>query len=228
VNSLEVASLTSKIIAGAARLGDHAQEQAQYAQALMEAVTRDESRLPYTDRIAEMPVNKKPFNRDFVRNFPGSTFWPLRKPESVTGITIHHTLSHSPLATARYCTQTKGYPTIQYHAWISAGDGCPVWMLADPAWGLWHDHTGKFQHTISIGMAGSLHLKAPPVEQMEATARLIVHLMGEYSIPIRQVQGHNERYGKNKYGRWRTQCPGWYDVKWRAAFFDVLKGMLKE
>lgn len=175
--------------------------------------------VPYTDRIAEMPTNPAPFHADFVRNFPGMTVWPMRSDE-VAGVTIHHTLSHSPVATARYCTMTKGYPTTQYHYWISAGDGCPAWRLVAPSQALWHDHTGRDPVTLSVGMAGSLHINKPPREQIESAARLVAWLMGEYGVPVSEVQGHCDRHV--------TICPGWNwkpETKWRDEFFDVLNSI---
>jgi hypothetical protein len=127
---------------------------------------------PWIDRVADMPINRVPDHPDFVRNYGRHAFWPERDLEDVLGLTIHHTLSHSPLGTAKYCTFTKGYPSVQYHWWVSAGDGCPVWMLAKPTWALWHDHTGANSKTLSIGMAGSLHLHRPADEQIEAAAKL--------------------------------------------------------
>ena len=170
---------------------------------------------PYIDKRHEMPINLNPFHSDFVRNFPALDMWPLRNHDDVTGLTIHHTLSHSPLATANYCTRTKGYPTTQYHYWVSADDGCPSCLLVDPLFALWHDHTGAHPTTLSIGMAGSLHVHKPPREQIEATARLCAWLMSEFNVPIGQVRGHNDRYAA-------TVCPGWDTMRWRADFFDVL------
>jgi hypothetical protein len=171
--------------------------------------------LPFIDRTAEMPVNLRPFHRDFVRAFPGRDMWPMRGPDDATGITIHHTLSHSPAATARYCTQAKGYPTVQYHYWVSADDGCPVYLLADPALALWHDHTGAHPTTLSVGMAGSLHLAQPPREQIEALVRLVAWLIKAHDVPIAQVQGHVDRFSG-------TVCPGWGQTGWRDAFYGAL------
>ena len=175
----------------------------------------------FVDRVAEMPINHDPTHPDFVRCFPGQRFWPIRHLEDITGVTIHHTLSHSPEATARYCTAGKGYPTIQYHFWVSASDGCPVWMLAKPTWALWNDHTGTRQTTISVGMAGHLHLHPPPGEQLAAAVRLVAWLMDEYGFPIREARGHNDRTWQ--VSRIKTQCPGWDDAGWRDTFFSLLR-----
>lgn len=179
--------------------------------------------LPYIDRVSEMPTNSSPFHPDFVASFPGNFGWPHRDMSKITGLTIHHTLSHSPIATAQYCTATKGYPTTQYHYWVSADDGCPCYLLAQPTDGLWHDHTGRHPTTLSIGMAGSLHVAKPPGEQIDSAARLIAWLMDEYDIPLGQVKGHQERYA------W-TVCPGWrHDAaNWRDDFFMAVDAMLEK
>lgn len=182
--------------------------------------------LPYQDIIASLPTNAKPDQKYMVAR--KWIWWPLRHPDDVTGITIHHTMSHSPQATASYCTrpttqQGKGYPSIQYHFWVSAGDGCPVYLCAPVTWGVWHDNTGAHQKTISVGMAGHLHTTRPPDEQLQAATRLVHYLMDLYHIPVTEVQGHNDRMWAAM--RRRTTCPGW-DVKasgnWRQDFFEVL------
>jgi len=174
----------------------------------------DDASPPYTDRRHEMPVNFDPFHPDFVKCFPGNEVWPTRDLGTLTGLTIHHTMSHSPIATANYCTKTKGYPTTQYHYWVSAGDGCPCYLLVDPSAAMWHDHTGTHPTTLSIGMAGSLHVSPPPDEQIEAAARLCVWLMNQFGVV--DVAGHKDRYRG-------TVCPGWDSAGWRTAFFDVLE-----
>jgi len=177
----------------------------------------------WTDRIAEMPVNTHPDHPDILAN--KLTAWPPRQLSDITGITIHHTMSHSPLETAKYCTRSvnkaggKGYPGIQYQFWVSQGDGCPVYLLAPLDLAVWHDHTGGHPTTISIGMAGDLSVLKPPAEQIEATVRLVAWLMREYEIPLAEVQGHNERAIVRGY---KTDCPGWKVKGWRVAFFAAL------
>jgi hypothetical protein len=183
---------------------------------------------PWEDRVAEMPINRQPFNVKFVNNFRKKSFWPWwphRDRASITGLTIHHTWSHSAINTARYCTATKGYPTGQYHFWVSAHDGCPIYLLAKPEWMIWHDSTGAYPTTLSVGMAGRLELAPPPSEQVEATANLCRHLMGVFDIPAEQVVGHRERY------QLKTQCPGWgpadrrrraWGSGWKDAFYEAL------
>ena len=195
--------------------------------AALDELTAQEPQPPWTDRVAEMPVNHTPDQQYLVAR--GWTWWPVRGegdcPAAVTGLTIHHTMSHSPLATARYCTKSraaggKGCPTIQYHYWVSAGDGCPVYLLVDPRWALWHDHTGTYQTTLSIGMAGSLHKQRPPDEQIVATARLCAYLMDVHGILVGEVRGHTDRAKEAGVG---TVCPGWYTAGWAADFYAALR-----
>ena len=193
--------------------------------ACLEATLRDgvpEPSVPYIDRTDEMPVNSHPTHSDFVRCFPGRDMWPLRNLSDITGITIHHSMSHSPLATARYCTAGKGYPTIQYHYWVSASDGCECYMLVDPAVALWHDHTGAHPRTLSVALAGRWDHHTPPGEQLQAVAELCVWLMHQYAIPTGEVKGHTDRAGRNKYGKPITVCPGWYSGVWHDTFFKIL------
>jgi hypothetical protein len=187
--------------------------------------------LDIIDRIDKMPVNINPHHALFLANFGPLAFWPVRGeattvrgrrvevPEAVTGLTIHHTMSHSPLATARHCTATKGYPTGQYHYWISQGDGCLVYQLAEEYWAMWHDNTGPIQTTLSIGMAGSLHLKRPPDEQLDAVAALVRFLMDKHGLTVDDVQGHKDRWSG-------TVCPGWdsdRSGRWRDDFYERLR-----
>lgn len=173
---------------------------------------------PWIDRVAEMPFNPWPDHPDMMKL--GWTDWPHRELVDIKGITIHHTMSHSPLATARYCTSTKGYPSVQYHLWVSQDDGCPVYLLAPLEWSLWHDHTGRYQKTVSVGMAGRLHESKPPPEQLEATAKLVTYLMDMLNIPTTQVKGHIDR------APGRTDCPGWYIAEWYNDFYRALEAAL--
>ena len=173
---------------------------------------------PFEDISETLPVNHQPDHPYLVAR--GWVWWPERDLSEIAGITIHHTLSHSPLATATYCTRPqaqggKGYPSIQYHFWVSQGDGCPVYLCAPLEWQIWHDHTGPYPKTISIGLAGRLHLAKPPHEQVEAAARLIRWLMDQYGIPLDEVRGHCERYAG-------TICPGWNQTGWRDDLFALI------
>ena len=159
-----------------------------------------------TDRISEMPINPNPFHVDFIRCFPGNSTWPVRDPNEVTGITIHHTLSHSALNTAKYIVEKKGYPTTQYHYWVGQDTDAPISQLVGDHSMLWHDHTGARQTTLSIGMAGHLGHVRPPEEQLWNTVRLVSHLLDKYSLTVDDVDGHLERAKKAGIS---TECPGW-------------------
>lgn len=161
---------------------------------------------PFTDRIAEMPTSYAPDHPYFLRR--EWLQWPTRSLQEIVGLTIHHTLSHSPLATAQYITRPranggKGYPTTQYHYWVSQSDGCPIFHLVDDSLQVWHDQTGAYPTTLSIGMAGRLHEQRPPDAQIKAVAGLVAWLMKEYDIAEEDVMGHVDRWSS-------TVCPGWY------------------
>ena len=173
-----------------------------------------------TSKIDEMPTGEP--NRD---NWPaGWINWATLT--DVYGITIHHTMSHSPIATAKYCVKGKGYPSIQYHFWVSANDNCDVWQVADLADALWHDHTGSHadgRGTIAVGLAGSLHTKKPPEQQLMKAASLVVWLMKEYTIPRNEVRGHQGRAAEAGYD---TVCPGWHVARWRNDWEGTLDDAL--
>lgn len=151
--------------------------------------------------------------------------WYQRTLSEITGITIHHTLSHSPWATAAYyVTKDGGRPTIPYHYWIcSCGS---VFKCLDITNACWHDHTGHQNANISIGMAGTLHVSKPTVPQLTHTAALIALLMTQRDIPLEQVQGHNDRSAPAGFP---TACPGWDNRNhgtWRARMFALINAHL--
>jgi len=188
------------------------------ADALAEGLGEVAEKRPFVDMVDRLAVNREPDHPYITARM--WSWWPLREAAEVTGITIHHTLSHSPEATAAYCARPqreggKGYPSIQYHFWVSAADGCRCYRCAPVEWALWHDHTGAWPTTISVGMAGRLHAGWPAGEQVEAAARLVAWLMGEYEVPLEEVRGHNDRYQG-------TICPGWDVAGWRDVFFEEL------
>ncbi len=164
---------------------------------------------PWVDIIDEISVNDSP---------TAPEAWWIRGPEQITGITIHHTLSHNPANVARYVIEEKGRPSIPYHLWVNRGG--EVWLCAPLEWGMWHDHTGHRNTHISIGMAGHLHKVLPPLNQLHATARLVAYLMDEYDLGIEQVQGHNDRYAS-------TICPGWDALNWRDNFYRLLREQIE-
>jgi hypothetical protein len=58
------------------------------------------------DRIDEMPHNSNPDHADFVRVFGDQADdWPVRDVDDITGLTIHHTLSDSPLGLFQWITR---------------------------------------------------------------------------------------------------------------------------
>jgi hypothetical protein len=200
----------------------HARAAATLTRSVLDAL---EPSPPWIDRVDEMPVNHAPDHPYLVKR--GWQWWPIRGegkcPAKVTGLTIHHTCSHSPKATARYCTNSrgkggKGYPTIQYHWWVSAGDGCPVFLLADPEWALWSDNTGAYQTTFSIGVAGRWDKDKPSAEQIETTAGLAAYLQKARGILTPEVRGHHDRWSP-------TKCPGWHLAGWRDEFYEALEAV---
>ena len=166
------------------------------------------NRPAYTDYSQKLPPHPNP---------TAPTAWWRRDPDDITGITIHHTISHDPLATARYCTLGKGRPSIQYHWWVNA-DG-EIFLCAPVDWGMWHDHCGHRNHHISVGLAGALHIHQPPPIQLHAAGALVAWLMDLCEIPLLQVQGHNDRYP-------HTLCPGWDVAGWRDRFYHTLEEFL--
>ena len=147
--------------------------------------------------------------------------WYQRTTEQITGITIHHTISHSPWGTAHYYTQKGGgRPSIPYHYWICACG--TIFHCLDLTQGCWHDHTGHKNLNISIGMAGTLHITKPTGVQMTNTAALIAYLMRHLNIPIEAVKGHNDYFA--------TTCPGWDNRRhgtWRARMFARIEAHLE-
>ena len=175
------------------------------ARVTLVAKVREEEVLPYIDIVDEMPVNPNPTEP--------AEWWP-RTPDQITGITVHHTMSHDAKATARYCTDVKGRPSIQYHLWV-ASDG-QVYLCAPLSWGMWHDHCGHENRHVSVGLAGRLHESRPPEIQLQAAARIVAWLMDKYGIEQAEVQGHNDRFAG-------TVCPGWDQAGWREDFYEALE-----
>lgn len=160
---------------------------------------------PYTDIIDQMPLNPQPTSPEV---------WWIRQLRDIRGVTIHHTLSHSPINTAKYVIEEKGRPSLPYHFWVSHQGEC--WLCVPLFYGMWHDHTGHKNINISVGMAGYLHKVKPPPEQMVAAVRLVAWLMEQFNIPLSEVQGHNDRYAE-------TICPGWDEGEgWREHFYSLL------
>lgn len=138
--------------------------------------------------------------------------WWQRTLDQIDYITFHHTLSHSPHATAAHyiekvTSDAVGHPSIPYTVWISQTGEI---LLCEPLTsGLWHDHTGHRNTHLSVGLAGSLHVGDPNVfpgdEQLYAGARLVKWAVESPQLPLivntTHVKGHMDWIG--------TQCPGW-------------------
>ncbi len=182
----------------------HAQSEALVQVA--EKLRVDVDRLPpFSNIVDSIPTNPHPTD---------PPAWWVRERDEIKGITIHHTLSDSPVATARYVIDKKGRPTLPYHFWVGrTGDAA---LCVPLRFGMWHDHTGHNNVNISVGMAGHLHRLRPSGAQIEGTALLVRWLMHEYQIPLEQVQGHCDRYA--------TICPGWDLKVWRDEFYQTLAG----
>ena len=179
---------------------------------------------PWRDIRDEMPTNLHP---DASRLIEGRGGWWKRTPDQIDGITIHHTLSHNPYATAAFITKPtaqggKGHATTQYHIWITA-EGEALYCV-DLTEGLWHDHCGDLNTHVSIGMAGSLHIARPPIVELEKAAQVVAYLMDRFEIEASHVAGHNDwaLMGSNV----KTVCPGWDRAGWRSAFYEALAAMV--
>lgn len=152
--------------------------------------------------------------------------WWRRELHQIDAVTIHHTLSDSPHATAQhYVNKDGGRPSIPYTLWVTqTGE---ILLCVPLQEGVWHDHTGHENTHLSVGMAGRLHEYRPAEVQMEATARVcawaIKTLPGVNGID--QIKGHQDHIS--------TQCPGWDMRKgnegsghWRDDFYRILEGLL--
>lgn len=175
----------------------------------------------WEDIRADLPRNLSP-------EAPARGHWWVRDAAQIDGITLHHTMTNNLEATAQYCTRPraqggKGYPTTQYAFWVAA-DG-QVFYCVDVTEGMWHDHCGDKNTHISIGMAGRLDIAPPPDAQLQATARLVAHLMRTYGILVERVAGHND--WALRCAGIQTICPGWDVAGWRNAFYAALENLVK-
>jgi len=179
---------------------------------------------PWTDYRAQMPTNPHPDASALIAQRGG---WWKRTLEQIDGITLHHTLSHNPIATAAYITKPvaqggKGHATTEYHIWITA-EGEAL-LCVDLTEGLWHDHTGDRNTHISIGMAGSLHVAKPSAPQLRKVVAVVAYLMRTFDIPLANVAGHND--WAYKVSKVVTVCPGWDKAGWRGDFYEALNQAL--
>jgi hypothetical protein len=146
--------------------------------------------------------------------------WWQRTLGQIKGVTIHHTLSDSPHATAKVCiAKYGGLPSIQYHIWITQTGEV---LLCEPLEsGLWHDNTGNQNVNISVGMAGRLHEYRPSDAQLDAAVKVAAWAVRhpEMDVTLERVKGHRD-YAQ-------TECPGWH-TGWKADFYGRLQALLGE
>lgn len=142
--------------------------------------------------------------------------WWLRTHEQITGVCFHHTLSHSPHATARhYITKEGGRPSIPYHVWITEETGDILYCL-DLHEGCWHNHNGNKNREISVGLAGKLHKYQPSDPQLESAAWFAAwaHFNPGMSVTLPNIKGHQDY-------AW-TECPGWH-TGWKDRLMDPIQ-----
>ncbi len=184
------------------------------------------SSLPF-DRVIidELVTNPGPYANANLQRDGG---WWQRTFNQINGVTIHHTLSDSPHATAkRYVTKGGGRPTIPYTVWITqTGE---ILLCVALTQGLWHDHTGHENTHLSIGLAGTLHKYHPAAVQLDAAAKLCAWTVQSDILPsitsITQIKGHMD-VGTYKD---RTQCPGWASAasgNWKPELYSRIEDLL--
>ncbi|MCP4540650.1 MAG: N-acetylmuramoyl-L-alanine amidase [Chloroflexi bacterium] len=167
------------------------------------------------DISTELTTNPGPYDNALLRRDGG---WWTRTLDQIDAVTIHHTMSHSPHATAsHYIHKGGGRPSLPYSIWVT--ETGEVLLCVPLEQGLWHDHTGHKNIHLSLGLAGSLHINQPSQAQLAAAARVchwaietLPGVMGPESI-----KGHKDFTA--------TACPGWTAVsvdRWRRRFFDLI------
>jgi hypothetical protein len=171
------------------------------------------------DISGELATNPGPYVNYYLKRDGG---WWQRRLDQIDAVTIHHTLSDSPHATAAHYV-ARDHPTLPYTLWVTQ-DG-QILKCVDLTDGLWHDHTGHANTHLSVGLAGTLHLYHPAEVQLEAVARLCAWAIKSDELPsvtgIEQVKGHQDYIA--------TICPGWSSNasgRWKAEFYERLRGML--
>ena len=182
-------------------------------------VERDEPLVPWDrDICGELP------RREDCEGLLQDGWWQ-REWAQINGLTIHHTMSHSPHATAAYnINKPGGRPSIPYHIWVTqTGE---VLLCLGLEEGCWHDHTGHQNTHISVGLAGSLHLESPPENQLDAAAKVAAWAIQTDTLPaiggIEQIKGHKDYYP--------TTCPGWDSPdsgQWKATLYERIGAMIE-
>jgi len=173
------------------------------------------------DITGELARNPGPYDNYYLQRDGG---WWQRTLDQIDRVTIHHTLSDSPHATAKYyVVKAGGHPTLPYTIWVTQ-DG-QILKCVELEQGLWHDHTGHQNTHLSVGMAGSLHLYHPADVQLEAVARLCAWAIESDELPnvsaIEQIKGHRDYAA--------TVCPGWAcdaSGNWRNEFYKRVEALL--
>jgi hypothetical protein len=170
---------------------------------------------PDTDHVWDRDLRGELVTNDDCPGVLAGGWW-VRDLAQIDGVTIHHTLSGSPHAMARYYIHKGGgRPSIPYTVWVTeVGE---VLLCNDLTAGCWHDHTGHRNTHLSIGMAGRLHIHRPADVQMDAVARVAVWAINheEMSVVRDGVRGHCDYHD--------TECPGWGDGdsgRWKLALFN--------
>ena len=173
------------------------------------------------DISGELAINPGPYTHPTLEAQGG---WWQRTLAQIDGVTIHHTLSNSPHATAEnYVQKGGGRPSIPYTLWITqTGE---VLKCLDFTEGNWHDHVGNENRHLSVGLAGSLHLHAPPKAQLDAAAKVSAWVIESSALPgvtdIEQIKGHRDYVA--------TTCPGWEanaSGNWKDDFYAKLRELL--
>jgi len=161
----------------------------------------------------ELATNPGPYTSPILNEQGG---WWKRELVQIDGVTIHHTLSDSPHATAAYYVQKDGgRPTLPYTFWITQ-TGEILWCV-DLEEGLWHDHCSNFNTHLSVGLAGRLHEYRPSEAQLDAATKLCAWAVDD----IGDVKGHMDYYP--------TVCPGWASAAsgyWKEDFYIKLRALL--
>lgn len=145
--------------------------------------------------------------------------WWQRELSQIDGLTFHHTLSHSPHATAaRYVRKGGGRPSIPYAVWVTETGETLLCLALEE--GCWHDHSGHKNLHISVGLAGRLHVNAPSDAQLAAAANVAEWAIWHegMNVTLATVKGHRDYVA--------TICPGWASERsgrWRDRLYGLIE-----
>ena len=169
----------------------------------------------------ELATNPGPYANASLQRDNG---WWQRSLNQIDGVTIHHTLSDSPHATAKhYVNKGGGRPTIPYTIWITqTGE---ILLCVALTQGLWHNHNGHTNLQLSVGLAGRLHEYHPADVQLDAAAEVCVWAIRSNDLlgvtDISQIKGHRDYFA--------TICPGWASAasgNWKPDLYDRIEELL--